>query len=91
VCQSAERIVTKTRWMKSSWRAPAPTLQCGYATSRRGAPTRDLETHTGGGNSVVFSPNGRLLASADDDASARLCDLAAGPQARVLEGATPTG
>ena len=37
---------------------------------------------------MVFSPDGRLLASASDDASVRLWDLAAGAQSRLLEGHT---
>jgi WD40 repeat protein len=50
--------------------------------------TLDLPGHIDKVNSVAISPTGQLLASASDDSSLRLWDLANGHQIRVLRGHT---
>lgn len=48
----------------------------------------ELPGHINKVNSIAISPNGRLLASASEDRSLRLWDLANGHQIRVLRGHT---
>ncbi len=45
-----------------------------------------LEGHSGGVNAVVFSPNGKLVASASRDRTVRLWDLSTGATLQTLEG-----
>jgi WD40 repeat protein/energy-coupling factor transporter ATP-binding protein EcfA2 len=45
-----------------------------------------LEKHKAGVNYVSFSPNGQLLASASDDATIKLWDVATGKEIRTLTG-----
>lgn len=50
---------------------------------------RTLEGHTGGINSVVFSPDGTTLAgSGSSDSTVRLWDVVRGELLRTLEGHT---
>jgi len=49
-------------------------------------PLLDLEGHTGGVNTVAFSPDGHTLASGSDDSSVRLWRLPDGTLLHTLEG-----
>jgi WD40 repeat protein len=51
-------------------------------------PAHYLVGHTDGVHSVAFSPDGRLLATASHDGTARLWDIASGTQVKLLEGHT---
>jgi WD40 repeat protein len=43
-------------------------------------------SHASGSNSIAFSPNGRLLATADDDSTVKLWSVATGRRLSSLEG-----
>ncbi len=50
-----------------------------------------IEGHTRAINSVIFSPNGNLLASTGDDGTVRIWDVETGEQQRIYDGFGGTG
>src|SRR5262249_18765782 len=53
-----------------------------------GQELRTLKGHTSGVRSVAFSPDGKRVASADDDGSLKLWDTGTGQELRTLKGHT---
>ena len=48
--------------------------------------TRTLAGHTGAVNSVAFSPDGALIATASEDTTAKVWDVATGETVHTLRG-----
>jgi glucose/arabinose dehydrogenase len=80
--QDPERArLVATRPVPASTAPPAPN-----PAVESGEPLRILQGHTDSVNSVAWSPDGKILASASDDGTIRLWDTAGGKGPRVLEG-----
>ncbi len=78
-------------WDLSDLTGPGYARASSYSMSVNAIPEnkhRTLAGHTGGVFSVVFSPDGRLLASGGGDKRVRLWDPASGKQRRTLTGHT---
>src|SRR2546423_369403 len=67
----------------SSWICMLPQVESAWS-----AEVQTLEGHTDGVCAVVFSPDGKLMASASDDSTVRLWDTTTGAALQTFEGHT---